>query len=351
MVWLALAACIPNGTIKQPYDCTPVAGPDWETSSADTEGVDDAALERLCRELFREDVWPSVRTLHVLANGRLVAEAAFRDPDDLHRRQHVQSISKSVTSLVVGALVDADVLSLDDEIGGWIPDAFPEEASDHHGVTVQHLLTMTSGIDISNTRFGIQVLMRGQGDSVSWLLEHPSYAPPGEEWYYRDADPHVLAAVVEAATGESFDTTTQRILFEPLGIEDAYVESAPDGTAIAAAGVWIRPRDLARIGQLALDEGSWAGRTVVSPSWILDSTHPHIELEDSSTEGLGYGYYWWTLANEGIYTAWGHGGQYVTVFPEHDLVAVLTAAPYASGDVSVGLEDWLSLLVPLTAGR
>ena len=128
-------------------------------------------------------------------------------------------------------------------------------------------------------------------------------------------------------------------LFGPLGISDHVWTRYFDGSIEADGGLALRSRDLARIGQLFLDRGDWRGRRIISERWIDESTRQRIPLR--GPWGWGYGYYWMQVDLETergpvhSYFVPGDGGQLLAVFPDLDMVVVLTAGNYGQDDKSV----------------
>ena len=114
-----------------------------------------------------------------------------------------------------------------------------------------------------------------------------------------------------------------------MGIQEWKCESAHDGNTFGAFSLFLKPRDLAKFGQLLLQNGNWNGQQIVDSSWIAEATQP---LVNSGLAGAPYGYYFWIYPAYGAFAADGHGGQRIMVFPEKKLVIVYTAWGYTSGD-------------------
>ena len=127
-------------------------------------------------------------------------------------------------------------------------------------------------------------------------------------------------------TGRNEESIGRVFLFSPIGIGDLYWDHGGQGETMGPHGLHLRPRDFAKIGQLALDRGSWEGTPVVSSAWIDLSTTKHV---DSDEPTLGYGYYWWTVPEANGFSAWGHGGQYAFVIPGQRLVLVMVLFAWA----------------------
>lgn len=140
----------------------------------------------------------------------------------------------------------------------------------------------------------------------------------------------MLAAIIEKRAGRPVDQFAREALFDPLGVGAVEWMRYGDGTVNAASGLRMRPRDLARIGQLVLGHGQWRGQRVVSEAWIAESTAAHV-----NGEGLFfYGFQWWLgrslVARREItwISATGYGGQRMFIVPELDLVVVVMAGLY-----------------------
>jgi CubicO group peptidase (beta-lactamase class C family) len=169
-------------------------------------------------------------------------------------------------------------------------------------------------------------------DPCRYVLSLPVTAPPGQEFFYNTGALTLVSAIVRKATGRPLDEFARTNLFEPLGITN--VEwTRVKGDSDAGGGLRLRPRDMAKIGQLVLAGGRWNDRQVVSKAWIDAAMTPLLE----ATTGSGsffYGYLWWlgrSLAN-GREVHWaaglGRGGQSIRIVPELDLVVVATAGYY-----------------------
>jgi CubicO group peptidase (beta-lactamase class C family) len=154
-------------------------------------------------------------------------------------------------------------------------------------------------------------------------------APPGQEFFYNTGALTLLSAVMRKATGRPLDEFARENLFAPLGITG--VEwGRVRGDSDAGGGLRLRPRDMAKIGQLVLAGGRWNGRQIVSKEWIEASTTRKLEATDNQS----YGYLWWLgrarhNGGEVHYVgAFGRGGQAIRIVPELDLVIAVTAGYY-----------------------
>jgi CubicO group peptidase (beta-lactamase class C family) len=149
---------------------------------------------------------------------------------------------------------------------------------------------------------------------------------------------------VQRLTGKTLAEIARTGLFEPMGITDELWTPNSDGTSEGSHGLFLTPRDMAKIGQLALQKGAWNGRQLVSEDWIGQSTSSQTPTPPQGPYVTDYGFFWWVLPEQDAFTAWGHGGQYIYVLPEQDMVVVMTSMPSVNDD-NVGTT--LSKFVPL----
>jgi len=158
-----------------------------------------------------------------------------------------------------------------------------------------------------------------------------------------------MGYAMQRLTGRAEECLAREFLFGPLGITDYYWDYGAQGESMAAHGLHLRPRDLAKLGQLVLDGGVWNGTRVVSQEWLDLATT--VKVTDTQRERLGYGYYWWTVPEAPGFSTWGHGGQYAFIIPSRRLVLVMVSFPDTSTDFLHGgqLEQFLDLTKPLWA--
>jgi CubicO group peptidase (beta-lactamase class C family) len=259
------------------------------------------------------------------------------------KKQHdLRSISKSVVSLLMGLAVDRKVIgSVDLPVLPFFPELAALSTPEKDRIKLRHLLTMSSGFVWDERRpytdpENGERMMIGSADPYRFIFERPMSQEPGTHWNYSGGDTQLLAGVVERATGKGLTDFARESLFEPLGITQfEWVRMPASGERAAASGLRLRPRDMAKIGQLVLGKGLWNGRRIISESWIIESTTAHVSLVESVGSDA-YGFQWWVdQANIGDVTvswisAMGLGGQRIFIVPAYDLVLVVTAGLYSS---------------------
>jgi len=130
------------------------------------------------------------------------------------------------------------------------------------------------------------------------------------------------------------DKYAERFLFGPLGISDFYWAKYPGEIVQTGGGLFLRPRDMAKIGYLFLNDGRWQGKQIVSKKWIRESTKNHVDAGQipKAAHADGYGYQWWLsslpIGDRRVesYSARGRGGQFILIAPEEQMVVVITSA-------------------------
>ena len=349
-VALGLIVCTHIALAAPPCDTPAPLNDGWQIEASPAAAGFDA--NRLCavlRNLADSDV--NFHSLPVVRNGHLVAEVYRPGKDerikDLFRTTRtfgpttvhdVRSISKSVTSLLWGiAQAQGKMPQLDTPALSLFPDLADLNGQGREAITLAQMLSMSSGLAwnewkatglLDNDEFGLV----WRGAQAHYVFDRPMAAPAGTQFNYNGGNTAVLAQLLVERVGMSLPEYARKQLFEPLGITDWEWVNDFRGRPMAHAGLRLRPRDLARIGQLVLQHGQWQGRQIVPAEWIAESTRPRI---DTGIEpGLQYGYQWWLgkVDAGGVQQDWiggiGRGGQRLWIVPGLDMVVVATAGDY-----------------------
>ncbi|WP_459204396.1 serine hydrolase domain-containing protein (plasmid) [Ralstonia pseudosolanacearum] len=345
---LALSAGMHGALAANACDAPASLGDGWPVASSPAAaGFDTAGLCEVMRGMVGGTA--NFHGLIVARHGRLVAEAyrpgkdervkdLFRtarafDPATLH---DIRSISKSVTSLLWGiAQAQGKTPPLETPALSLFPDLVALDRDGREAITLSQMLSMTSGLAwnewratslLDNDEFGLF----WRGSQVRYTFDRPMAAPAGTRFDYNGGNTAVLAQILAERVGMSLPEFARQALFEPLGITNWEWVADYRGRPLAFAGLRLRPRDLARIGQMVLQHGQWQGRQIVPAEWIAESTRPRID----TGQGLQYGYQWWLGKVEaaGAQQAWiggiGNGGQRLWIVPGLDMVVVATAGDY-----------------------
>jgi CubicO group peptidase (beta-lactamase class C family) len=308
---------------------------EWPTASPEQQGFDSAEIAVVIEEIDSKEL--PVDSLQVARNGALVLDAYFY-PYVGDRPHDLASVTKSVTSTLVGIAIDQGLLTLDQNLIASFPELVPLPPTDgKEDIELRHLLTMTSGLDCGRSPGEPEFnAMLGSDDFVEYALGIPMAVPPGAEFAYCSPGTHLMSAMLSDSADSSTLEFARRNLFGPLGITELVWPTDPQGVNRGWGDLQLYPLDLAKLGQLFLEGGEWNGDRVVSKEWVDEATRAHV-LAD--TDGTGYGYQWWRpAAFEGVFQAIGRGGQTLIVWPEKNLVAVLTGRGVdATGEVALAL--------------
>ena len=214
--------------------------------------------------------------------------------------------------------------------------------------------TTRSGQLFDNSDFSIEIFANRPEHEIAYILAKPLYADPGDSFYYRDCDPQLLSCAIERATGRTLAELVRDGIFNPLGITDYYWEHTRAGHTSGAIALHLRPRDMAKLGQLVLQRGAWQGQQLVPEAWVDSATTTQVELPEGEgrEHGWSYGHYWWIVSRFDGFTAWGSGGQYILVVPDKELVIVMVSMPDVSGDAGVPtkLDAFEDLVAPIVNG-
>jgi CubicO group peptidase (beta-lactamase class C family) len=340
----ALGGCMFDADAKHDFGTTPEALDDgWAIATPEDVGLSRAALDGIHHELLREDRWFGSIGMLVIKDDKLVFETYVRTPADRDHVHHLQSATKSFTSVLFGIARDQGyVSSLDLSVGDLFPDKLTGVDPRTPSITLDQCFTMRSGINLDNSDYSVDMYVDKPQDPLHYILEQPLYANPGDRFYYRDADPQLVGYALRRLTGEWERDLALATLFPALGIRDYYWQDLPDGATAAPHGLHLRPRDLAKLGELVLERGTFQGQRVVSKEWLDLATADHTA---SNIDNFGYGYYFWVVPDVGV-AAWGHGGQFVLVVPQKNMVLVHVALPDADLQGSQ-LSDFVELVRPL----
>ena len=334
----------------------------WPVNSPAAAGFDASVLCQLLQAVAHDG--HNTHAVLVERSGQLLAEAYFsgsdkpqgawfsRDVTFTRETLHdLRSISKSVTGLLVGIAQGQGKLG---PLDRPMLDFFPEHADlatpERRRITLQHLLTMSAGLqwDETSASYGSsdnsEERMVQAGDPIRFVLEQPVVAPAGSRWVYSGGTTMLLADIVERCTGQKLPAFAQQQLFGPLGIA-AFEWRGWKGRTLAFSGLRLRPRDLLKLGRLMLTGGRWQGRAIVPADWVAASQRAQLPAQD----GWHYGYQWWVAAAgrpdqqlgalAGL-AGVGNGGQRLIMVPSRDLVVAITAGRYnqpANGQPSMAL--------------
>jgi CubicO group peptidase (beta-lactamase class C family) len=293
----------------------------WQVAEPADAGIEQEAVDKLLAAVLAGEAG-AIHSLLLVRHGKLVVEEYFHGwkSDDLHR---IASCTKSLSSLLVGiAIDDGSIDGVDVPLLGFFPERRSRAGEGWEEMTLEHLLSMTMDLDW-NDREAESFAAPGV-DRLAEVIERDVRKKAGSSWRYVSRNTNLLSAVILQATGKHADLFAAERLFGPLGIEQWDWENSKwKGHPGMSGTLKMRPRDMAKIGQLVLDDGAWEGEQLISPDWIREST----TMRQRHSEEEQYGYLWWGFDEPqpgGVKIALGLGSQYIVVAPDLDLVMVTT---------------------------
>ena len=327
----------------------------WQIAEPESVGLNRAKLYTLVAK-FEDWKEANLHGLIVARHGKLAFERYFWGLDIKARggpaivdfnaatTHDVRSMTKSITALVVGAAIDQGVIAdVDQAVLSFFPEYADLRTPEKDRITIRHLLTMSTGLAWNDDApYTNENTLISVPDPYRYVLSLPLVARPGSVWNYSGGATAVIGGILGRAAGKRFDELAASLLLDPLGISDVAWTRLPNGDPMNWCCCWLRPRDMAKIGQLVLDRGRWNGVPVVSETWVDAATARQFKTTQS---GYYYGYQFWLGASSvsGRKIDWiaaaGQGGQRIFIVPSLDLIAVVTAGNY------YGKQN-LAILVP-----
>ena len=341
-----LSACLQKN--KKNFSAPLVLADSWAIAEPNKEGLNVPALEKLISAVSDEN--PKINSLTIARHGKLIVDEYFNgySPDSLHK---IWSITKVISSTLIGIAANQGLLSEKDSIYAYFPNYIQDKNSSKGHITIEHLLSMTSGlewIELGGPKSsGFQLAY--SSDWIAFVLDQPHTNVAGKVFNYSSGNSMLLAPIIKKACKVQANEYAQKHLFTPLNItnyewdkQSEFWTKTQNGELPGAkppghihyqkpfayltntgSGLRMRSRDLCKLGQLYLNQGKWNGKQIVSQKWIKQSTQT---LHNNSY----YGYHWQgiSLNNHHGYCASGFGLQKIFVFPKFDLVVVMTQQHY-----------------------
>lgn len=321
---------------------------DWLLSTPEKEGLVNNQLQKA---ISTAASITNFRSILVVKNGKLITEEYYKRKED-PRPQHVQSITKSITSLLIGIAVDQGVIKSEKEL---IKPYFPEYFSKPHDerkekITIEGLLTMSSRLNFADSpNYSKYENTKSWYDPGSWraywaadnFLDralNTDLVETDDEiaGIYNTPACNLITTVLKRSANMNSKEFADKYLFGPLGIKNYMWHHDSDYNYVGGHTIFIRPRDLARIGQMILDGGKYQGRQIVSKEWLAKSFQPTVSKFTTTDDGatsFDYGYLWWLGEYQGYkyQFGWGFGGQFLFMIPDANTLVVTTAYPDPGG--------------------
>lgn len=305
---------------------------EWPSSTPSAVGLNQQKLDSAC---MKADELGFVDALLVIKDGILVAEEYYNGYN-VNTAHQIYSDTKSFMSALIGiAMEDGLIENLDKKIMDYFPEyIYAGMDNRFFDITVRHLLTMRMGIDKEENNLMTVVQTN---DWIRETFKLPLLFDPGQKFSYNSLETHLLSAILTKATGKSALQFAVENLTGTMGIEIIQWNHDPLGNNTGGYDIYMKPRDMAVLGYMYLNEGKINNTQVVSKEWI-DASLTRTWAANSTKWGpltdYNYGYLWWLGKMNGydLFMALGLGGQYIINFPDLHLIVVTTANKDISWD-------------------
>jgi len=303
----------------------------WPRSTPVEQGLD----SRLVSDLFRDAAQlPNLYGLVIAKNGHLIAEGYFNG-NSVTSRSPRASVAKSYTSALVGIAIEQGLLSGVDQ---RMVEFFPEFADQYvdprkRDITIDDMLKMRSGYPWEEQTPPYLSTLFSSSDWLPFLVEFPLTSDPGSQFGYSNLSVHILGIIVSRASGSGLLSFGMEHLFRAMNVQVSWPHDSR-GYTYGCGDISVSARDMAKFGQLYLDDGLYQGTQLVPAQWVADSLQSYstgIYGDEIGTyfREIGYGYLWWsaTVGKHRFNYAWGHGGSLIVLLHDLDMVIVATADP------------------------
>lgn len=290
--------------------------------SAKEENVPESSLQQFISGLAQSSDHP--RGVMVLRHGHVICEHWYGpyQPED---KIWVYSMSKSFTTTAAGIAFTEGKLDLDAPVISFFPDQLPGTISDNlRKMKVRHLLSMNTGHDTDPSG---KLAGRRHESWIKAFLSLPVEHEPGTWFVYNSVASYMVGAIVEKVTGERVLPYLSRRLFKPLGFDDVLWDLSPDGTVTGGWGIMVRLEDIARLGQLYLNGGTFNGQRILSQDYVRMATSFQSDNRRHSGDEdwrQGYGFQFWMCRHD-AFRGDGAYGQYMLILPKEQMVVAINS--------------------------
>jgi len=297
-------------------------------STPEMQGISSEGISKFMQAI--KDSRQEFHSLMILRHGHVVAEGWW-DPHSSEHRQQLYSLSKSFTGTAIGLAVGEGLISVDDPVINFFPDILPDPVSDNlAALKIRHLLSMTVGHGKDSI-----LILEASAPGVPWektFLSLPVVFEPGSQFMYNSGASFMLSAIIKKVTGQPAHQYLKARLYNPLNITNTTWGANWEGINMGASHLRMPTEDIAKFGQLYLQNGVWNGNQVISSDWVAQASAKHIDNgKNDSSWGYGYGYQFW-LNPSGGYRADGAFGQYSMILPRQDAVVAITSESISTKD-------------------
>jgi CubicO group peptidase (beta-lactamase class C family) len=239
---------------------------------------------------------------------------------------NIQSETKSITAILTGIAIDKGFIkSIDQPISDFFSQLLSDKDTLKKEITIRHLLDQTSGLrDFEYPQLSKWVTNANPSNLV---LSQPIVSKPGKTYQYNTAATHLLSVIISKATRTETEKFAKENLFEPLAISNYKWEKLKDGYNDGGGlSLWMKTDDLAKIGQLLLNNGEMNMQQIVSKQWVNMLFEKENKLKTSwGLKNSLHGFCWYatTYKDQPVNYSMGYGGQFIFIFPNLNSVVAI----------------------------
>jgi CubicO group peptidase (beta-lactamase class C family) len=359
-VIMTVSACTDSQTVANPvnfaqdYKYAPPSylNDGWQVGHLADYGFDELMITQLIQNI-EDDIFVGIDSISIVHKNTLILHQDFRTTlskydgwvgnTDLNTHL-MNSTSKSFVSALTGIAIEQGYISGINTPFYQLFDYsdYDNWSNQKEAVTLKNVLTMRLGLEwdewtspYSEEKNSLTNLVQNNSDYIKALLDLPMTSEPGSKYAYNTAASMALGRAVEVASNIPLADFAKMYLFEPMQIDSAQWLFTPTNTPNTGSGLFLKTRDMAKFGQLYLDNGVWNGIQIINPEWVNASLEKQVELNWNYTNG--YGLQWWlgNFQTNGksipFYSSRGYGGQFIIIVPDYDLVVAFTGQNYENG--------------------
>ncbi|MFC1725485.1 serine hydrolase domain-containing protein, partial [candidate division KSB1 bacterium] len=262
----------------------------WEVSSLEAEGLDSEIINEVTGQILNEQ-YKGIYSYLIVKNGKLVHEVYFKDRSR-STLFDIMSITKSVSSTLIGIAIDKGLIkSVNESVLSLLPQ-YADEIADpkKQKIKLKHILTISTGLEWYEKHYSYsdprnsETQMVRENDWMKFVLSRPVQYEPGTVYNYNTGSVHLLSAIIRNASSLYAGKFAEKYLFGPLGIKEYDWNKDKMGyqcTGATHGGIKIKSRDLAKFGQMILQNGKWKGNQIVSEKWVKEATKTQIEIKNN----------------------------------------------------------------------
>ncbi len=299
---------------------------EWQVVTPESVDVDSAKIKMGIIEAGKQGF---INSVLIVKNGKIISEKYFNGFSK-NSAQIVRSVSKSFLSATYGIASEKSVLSVDDKIMDYLS-AYKSYIIDnrYNNITILNLLQMRGGLD--NDR-NVYFNAFQSKNWIKTIFKLGLRFTPGTKFSYSTLGAHLLSAVLTNASGMSSKDFVEKNLIKPMGISLEKWEKDPQGIYFGGNNMYFTSRNMAAFGLMYMNNGRLNGKQIVSEGWVKRSLkYSSGGLGDWGVlKNIGYGLFWWLgeINGKKVFSAIGHGGQFIMCIPSLDMIIVTTAESY-----------------------